>query len=436
MSRLLVVGWELPEFTPDQRMEAANYRTWQLTEGLRKDGHEVCLVAGRIGSEFTETPPRCRSERLAYNPIQFNSPTWIRRLQTICEEFDPDGIVGVTVHGSLRATRVKSRAPLWLDIYGDPLAEMQAKAGQVRSDRGIVTGLRFFRQLLRVGDAYSTCSQPQRFALIGQLATEGRLNRATLGYNLVHVLPPGAGTMTDVTPHQPIHGKLVDPDKPVVLWCGGYNTWTDVDTLFRGLDYAMGKNPDLHFVSVGGAAAGSNAYDRFADLIERSPNAPRFHLLGWKPVSEVPGYYRDADMGVSLDASCYEAELGTRTRLVEMMQHGLPIVTSRACELSYQIEECGLGRTFSIGDWQSLGRHLHELSERKNECQAVAERSRRYVRAQFSIGATTEPLRRWAARPMRAPDRQTGHASQVYSWGHQARSFARGLLWSVAGLDR
>jgi hypothetical protein len=32
---------------------------------------------------------------------------------------------------------------------------------------------------------------------------------------------------------------------------GGYNTWTDIDTLFEGLVLSDGENPKIKFVSTG-----------------------------------------------------------------------------------------------------------------------------------------------------------------------------------------
>ena len=43
-----------------------------------------------------------------------------------------------------------------------------------------------------------------------------------------------------------------------MLWSGGYNLWTDVDTLFRGLEAAMARNPKVHFLSTGGAIDGTD----------------------------------------------------------------------------------------------------------------------------------------------------------------------------------
>ncbi len=53
-----------------------------------------------------------------------------------------------------------------------------------------------------------------------------------------------------------LRGRLASEGDFVVLWSGGYNTWTDVDTLFAGLIKAMKEEPRLRFVSIGGAIPG------------------------------------------------------------------------------------------------------------------------------------------------------------------------------------
>lgn len=436
MSRILVVGWELPQFAPEMRMEAANFRTAQFIQALSGDGHELCLAAGRIGQDFPGERSPTQKHGILYVPLRFSNPRWIRRLHSLYRDFHPDAIVGVTFQGSLRATRLRNLAPLWLDIYGDPIAEIQAFASQHQSDRGIATGLRFLQKVLHDGDVYSTCSTPQRYALIGQLSTVGRLNRSTFGSELVYAIPPAATAVEPSAEPGGIRGTFAGDDHCIVLWCGGYNNWTDVETLFRGLDYAMAMDPQIRFVSVGGPAAGSNAFDRFNQLIKHSTHRDRFIMLGWKPVSQVARYYRDADIAVTLDSWCYEAELGTRTRLVEMMQYGLPIVTTRACELSHQIETEGLGYLFQVGDWRGLAEQLQRLSANRDLRQSIAERSMRYVGSTLSLEESTAPLRRWAQQPSRARDHQRGVRDRLNSLEYRARSMLRGVLWSAAGLER
>jgi hypothetical protein len=57
-----------------------------------------------------------------------------------------------------------------------------------------------------------------------------------------------------------------------VLWCGGYNVWTDVDTLFQALNQAMEKDPRIHYVSAGEGVrlANNNSYERFLEMIASS----------------------------------------------------------------------------------------------------------------------------------------------------------------------
>jgi glycosyltransferase involved in cell wall biosynthesis len=437
MARVLVVGWELPERSPNAKLEAANYRTWQLVEPLRREGHQIHLAAGRIGADFPAEPLGTESaDSIAYTPIRFSQPFWMRELQRLHDAFRPDCVVGVTFLGALRASRLRTTAPMWFDIYGDQLAEMQAKAFRTQSDRGIATQIEFQHQILTAGDAFSACSGAQRHALIGQLSMVGRLNAATFGFEFAHVIPPGAGQPAEIVQPANIRGQIIPLEDRVVLWCGGYNTWTDVGTLYQGLEIAMGQDPRLHFVSVGGALPGCTSYECFTEMVSGSSFEARYHLLGWQPVSAVPGYYAEADFGISLDAACYEAELGTRTRLVEMMVYGLPLVTTLACELSYTIRDQGLGLAFPIGDARAMGESILRLAQDDRQRNQMAERSRVYATTTLSLENSTAPLRRWVRSPLRAPDRDPRRANLIPAWQHRTRSWVRQRLWSLAGLDQ
>ncbi|NIN66592.1 MAG: glycosyltransferase, partial [Anaerolineae bacterium] len=84
--------------------------------------------------------------------------------------------------------------------------------------------------------------------------------------------------------------------------------------------------------------------------------------LGWQPWSRIDAYYRESDVGINIDAYHYETVYGTRTRLLEMMGAGLPVVTSLGSELSYHLMDREAALTFEIGDWQRLSEHLLTLA--------------------------------------------------------------------------
>ncbi|MBK8049508.1 MAG: glycosyltransferase family 4 protein [Anaerolineales bacterium] len=201
--------------------------------------------------------------------------------------------------------------------------------------------------------------------------------------------------------------KGIRDDDFVVLWCGGYNTWTDADTLFAGLEQAMAANPRVHYVSVGAStyAAPDNLYERFCQLAAKSRFAGRYHLLGWRPWSEVETYYRESDVGINIDALHYETLYGTRTRLVEMIASGLPIITSLGAELSYLLRDAGAALTFAVGDAAALGAAVQSMADDRALTGKMAAAALVYAQNDLSFAATTAALRQWVQHPALAPDK-------------------------------
>jgi glycosyltransferase involved in cell wall biosynthesis len=329
-----------------------------------------------------------------------------------------------------------------MDIYGDYLTIMQAARYRAGSDRGIPTSIAFVRKVLQRGDVFSVCSTPQKHALVGELAMAGRLNRHTFGYQFAHVVLPGALPVEPQTLEKRdkplLTSRGVPKDGFVVLWCGGYNTWTDVDTLFAGLEWVMARERRVHFVSVGANTyeAPDNVYIRFLDLIEQSRHRDRFHMLGWRPWTEIADYYRESNVGLNIDALHYETIYGTRTRLVEMIATGLPVITSLGCELSYLLGNQRAGLTFEPNDWQGLGKQVLTLARDRDLCNEMAERALEYANNELSFRATTIPVRAWVRQPQHAPDTESGGLQKrLRRFEYQARCVVRRAIWRAAGLD-
>lgn len=443
MSRLLVVGYNPPPCVRGARIEAAHYRTQQFVQPLLDDGHAIRLCGGSH-NEPAGVLPTAWQGRLDYHPIAFGQRRWRRALQAAHDAFRPDAVVAVNFSHCLYATALHTERPIWMDIYGDMVTIMQAAAFRAGSDRGLGTTIAFVHEVLRAGDAFSACSAPQQHALVGELAMCGRLNRHTFGYELVHVVLPGAPSPTvpprvGSRPRRQLAAHGIADDAVVVLWCGGYNTWTDVQTLFRGLEFAMAGAPQLHYVSAGASTYGApdNAYERLRALIAGSTHRNRFHLLGWRPWSEIAGLYADSDLGISVDARHYETTYGTRTRLVEMLGAGLPVITTLGTDLSRLLLECGAALTFDIGDWRALGEHLRDAAAHPARRHTLADAAQTCASENLSFAATTAPLRAWAAHPAKAPDRlPANRPARGATWQMRTRTAARLMLWHLAGRDR
>lgn len=443
MSKILLVGYNPPPLMGDNKIEAAHYRTWQFLDPLLQDGHQVCLCAGTPDEYLIQpTIPEGWRSQLTFVPIQFGQRNWQKALQATHDSFEPDCVVAVNYSHCLYVTKLKTSKPVWMDIYGDMLTIMQASTFRAQTDRGIFTTIGFMKEILRSGDAYSGCSEPQKHALVGELAMSGRLNSQTFGFKFAHTILPGAPT-PEITAIKPpdrtfLKEQGIRNEDFVLLWCGGYNTWTDVHTLFAALEWAMAQDASIHYLSVGASTYGgpNTVYDQFQDLIAASQFQDRFHLMGWQPWSSINQYYRASDAGLNIDALHYETIYGTRTRLVEMMAAGLPVITSLGCELSYFLQSKRAGLTFEVEDWQELGQHIVYLAQDKSGRLDLARKSLTCAMDDLSFCTTTIPLRNWVKNPQMAPDRKMNDfKEQVKQFEFRARAVMRHALWKIANKE-
>ncbi|MBN2054066.1 glycosyltransferase family 4 protein [bacterium] len=415
--RVLVLGMcPLPTENEFQTLGPGK-RTWQFVRAMLDHDFEVCLISSRHPAAFDDgesfsVAANEENDLIHYmvNQRVFEEPRWI---QSIHDHFQPDCVVGATVFPSYVACRIETKLPVWADLFGHTMAEAQTKCQVFEDDYYIYNFWRMEKLVLDRADAYSVVSNPQKFATIGELGTRGRLNRRTFDYPFVRVVPCAVqfslARERGLRMQNLLRSGEVNDDDFVVLWSGGYNTWTDVVTLFTSLERAMEVNPRIRFVSTGGEIGGHDdiTYPQFQRLIRNSRFRDRFILKGWIPHHQVPSYWAEADIGINIDKMTYEAVLGSRNRILDWMGVGLPVLTTKVCELSEIIEHQQLGLTFSPGDSGDLTRLLLWASDHKIKLNAMADRARGYAIEHFSIHSTTAPLITWIETATPTPDRNT-----------------------------
>src|SRR5262249_49329302 len=134
MSRILVLGYELPSMA-EGAIEARSYRTWQFVEPLLSNGYEVCLIASRRKNQLNVS--HNLNQSLIYHRLNLMEFNWRARANAICHDFQPDATLAIMLNNGLRATRLARRQPLWIDLYGDRVAEGQVSSHTRQSDRGM-----------------------------------------------------------------------------------------------------------------------------------------------------------------------------------------------------------------------------------------------------------------------------------------------------------
>ncbi len=427
--RVLVVGFSPLPFEKERRIGALCFRTWHVAQAMLAAGHKVTLVGVRTSGAYereSTRPPalRFRGSNFTYYSLEHAVFQDGRMLQRICERVDPEAIVTVHSYPAWVVSRLQSEAPMWADLNGYAMTEAQARAAVIQDESPLAEAWKWEQAALARADEFSVVSVRQKFALIGELAAVGRLTGQSYGDDRVHYMPNAIDPEPYRHTRRVLRGALVGEDDFVVLWAGGYNTWTDVDTLFAGLAAAMREEPRLRFVSLGGAMPGRDetTFYRFRQLVDESDLADRFIFTGWVPTDDVPNYYFESDVGINIDRRSYEMLIGCRYRILDMLRAGLPVVTTLGTEISHMVEQERLGATFTPGDAAGLKASLLDLARDQTRRRRSAVRARDYLLKNRLAEVVLRPLTEWARDPRSSPDRLKGPRSEPVTW--QPRSFA------------
>ena len=421
MSRIFLIGaGPLPSEDPRQ-MGFPALRTRQFLLPMLAAGHDVTLatlVDGR-GQETRdgvhERVARTNRGDRTYRSVVVRSdvPGRFLMLRDLRRDCAPDVVVTAGPFLPMAAgARAAGDEPLWVDVPGDPMSEAQARSCRSGSTDPIHRYREMLGWALARGDRFSVISRSQRGPLVGALGLAGRMTAEAMGHELVHVQPGSVEALDDdLGEAEPAPEALdaVPEDAFVVLFCGGYNTWLDDDTMLQGLLRAMDRDPSIHFVSTGGALRGheEGTYHRFAGRAAGSAQADRFHFLGWIPTRALPPVFERAHLTLFCDVPCYEAEFGARTRILEALERGVPVAATDSCDLTHELAGCALFHPLPELDPEAVARRLVDLAAAHRAGAPLdSQRDLRpwsLLRERYSLDTTTQPLLRWIDAPTRSP---------------------------------
>jgi glycosyltransferase involved in cell wall biosynthesis len=461
MSRIFIAGMSPLPFENDRKVYGTGIRTWQFLLPLLEEGHKICVCNYAVPSAYpdgykseyrknfvySEDGPADKKNSgdskssnsggiggrkayagnsvsvdggikdnpeysFEYNILRKEDFENVELMSRIFNEFKPDCAIGCTFYPSYILSKLISYSnkdiPFRADLFGHVMAEAQARAYMDGSDECLFHYWNSEYNIISAADVFSCVSSRQKYALIGELGAAGRLNRYTAGYNFTDVIPCGIPETGYRHTRKVIRGKSgIKEGDFVVLWTGGYNTWTDVDTLFRGLIIAMKKNPDIKFVSTGGEIPEQDlkTYPHFLSMVNESFYKDRFIMKGWVPGEDVPNYYLEADAGINIDKDIYEVRLGSKNRIMDWFRAGLCVLSSNVCELTDIIEKEEIGYTFKPYDYKELSDKLVYMATHRREVGKTAAAGKIYALKNFNFSKTTLRLREWVRNPVFSPDK-------------------------------
>jgi GT2 family glycosyltransferase/glycosyltransferase involved in cell wall biosynthesis len=310
---------------------------------------------------------------------------------------------------------------LVVDVY-DPLHLEQLEQGRDKPlgqwNDQISGSTDALNHQLLLGDFFLCASERQRNFWLGQLAALGRINAYTYSRDneldsLIAIAPFGIPSDAPVATRRAIRGVVpgISATDKVVIWGGGIYNWFDPETLIHAVGRVAKKHPDVRLFFMGvkhpnpdvpEMEAVSRARLLAAELGLAQKNV--FFNEAWVPYEERQNYLLEADIGVSTHFQHVETTFSFRTRILDYLWAGLPIVSTRGDSFGDLVEREGLGVAVPERDQEALADAL-ELLLYDAAAGARAKANVATIREQFTWERALQPLLEFCRNPVSAADK-------------------------------
>jgi hypothetical protein len=267
-------------------------------------------------------------------------------------------------------------------------------------------------QLAR-GDFFVCASERQRDYWLGMLAAAGRVTHERYAEDpdvrrLLDIAPFGTPAEPPVRTGVGVRGRVpgVGPDDPLFIWNGGLWDWFDPDSFVRAVDLARRQVPDLraYFMGIHHPHAGAEQTAtvrrvlRLAD--ERGLTGTHVFFNDWTAYDERQNTYLDATAIVSLHPAHLESRFSFRTRFLDGIWAGVPIVSTEGDVFADLIRQEGLGLVVPPSDDAAAAAAMVRLASEP----ALVEAARGRLAAiapRYHWDNAVAPLATWMAAPTR-----------------------------------
>ena len=275
------------------------------------------------------------------------------------------------------------------------------------------------RNQLVTGDFFLCAHDRQRDYYLGMLAGAGRIN--PLSYDvadrdmrhLLAVVPVG------LSPDRPVPTRLVlrgvhpaiARDDFVLIWGGSLLDWLDPLTLIRAMAQVRATRSDVKLFFMSSVnpvvdtphaiAAEAMALSQELGLLDRTVIFNR----EWIAYDDRANYLLEADAGVTTHRDHLETRFSVRTRVLDYLWAGLPLISSAGDVFGELIEQQQLGLTVPPGEVEALAQAILKLAGEAEFRQSCAANVRRAAE-EFQWEKVARPLVGFCRTPYPAIDRE------------------------------
>jgi len=380
------------------RIGGSAIRVLGLARALAARGHSPTIATARIEDGHPAQPFPIQQFEIA------------RPRQTLASLLENADLAVLPLHGLARLPFLRrARIPLVFDIYDPVLFElMETAPGEMHGH------IQLLNQLFRRGDFFICASERQRDFWLDALTTNGRVNASATAdpelRGLIDVVPFGIDPTSPPSPT--IDRSFLNAAVPllaraekIIVWPGGIWDWTDPQILMSAMRILAPRAPGIHLLVFAGRHP-TDGHVETSAARETRDLANEFQLEGcsvhfiddYVPYEERGRYLVECDAAVSTHRANLESRFAYRTRLLDCIWAGLPIVCTEGDVIADIVARNGLGIVIPPGDAEVLASAIDRVcmdAEFAATCRArIAE-----CRHLFRWSDAVEPLDRFCRQP-------------------------------------
>jgi len=310
--------------------------------------------------------------------------------------------------------------PLVLDMYDPFLLEnlqRQAGADLLKQLTSYENYLEALRVQIRAGDFFICAGEKQRDYWLGMLAAMGRINPYTYRQDptlrrLIDIVPFGLAGQPPQHTQPVLKGvyKCIGVNDKVILWGGGIWNWLDAPTLIKAVPRILERRDDVKVFFMGinrsnQKAATMEAVNEAITYSEELGLVDKYVFFNdWVPYNERQNYLLEADIGISLHLDHIEARFAFRTRLLDYLWAGLPVICTQGDVMGETLADEELAHLVKPGDSEAVARTILSLLENPS-LRADYEARSREMAAAYRWDTLIRPLVNFCAAPSFASDK-------------------------------
>lgn len=391
-------------------------RCWEFARELSKE-HAVILISPNLTDLVHEK----------FKIISKKDPEFIPSIT------QAQVIISQQITPQLKYYAKKNGTKLILDAYCPMTLEILEQLNHIPAEKKelyILRSMHSQRFSFKMADGVICASDKQKDLWLGLLSTLPELSKhhkkdSTLN-QFLDVVPYGLSSnpIPEKNGIGPREMFSLSPDDKILIWGGSISDWFDPCTLVRAMKLIADIRSDVKLIFMGVKHPNSKVPEM--SVVEQAValakqlgvyNNSVFFNQEWIPYGKRHNFLREASLGVSIHSNHIETRFSFRTRILDYLWAGLPIIATEGDSFADLIDRNRLGIVVPYHDEGRLSQAILMLLNDQT-LHAEIQKNVLTIGRQFEWEKVTQPIKRMIANFTANPINSLGlNAQEAWTIG-------------------